>query len=64
MNLFLNHRDRIVAGGKHNDLVHSVDIIAPATLSNEIFCVSFLVKNHIFNACNNGELNSIPQPQE
>ena len=50
--LFLNHKDRKDVGGKHNALVHYVDASAPthlvlssATLSNEIFCGTFLIKN-------------------
>ena len=35
-----------------------------ATLSNEIFCGSFLVENHVFCACNSSEMNFIPQPLE
>ena len=49
--LSCNHRKRKVVEGKHNVLVHYVDARAPIpsseTLSNEIFCWSFLVKNHI-----------------
>ena len=72
--LFLNHRNRKVAGGKHNVLVYMWMLVHPtylmlssATLSNDIFCCSlflFLIKNHVFCECNNRELNFIPQPHE
>ena len=53
--LFLNHRNRKMVGGKHNVLLHNVNacahltqlVLFSATLSNEIFCGSFLVQNHV-----------------
>ena len=39
-------------------------VLSSATLSNEIFCGSHLVQNHVFCACNNIETNFIPQPHE
>ena len=39
-------------------------VLSSATLSNEIFCGSFLVKNHVFCACNSSETNFIPRPEE
>ena len=48
---FGNHMNKKVVGGKHNVLVHYVDVYAPThlvlssvTISNEIFCGSFLSK--------------------
>ena len=53
-NLFCNHRNKKVVGGKHNVLVYHVDASTPGpedpvlcnTLSNEIFCC---VYTHILN---------------
>ena len=41
--LSCNHSNKKVVGGKHNVLIHYVN----ATLSNEILCGSFLIKNHV-----------------
>ena len=38
--LFLNHMDRKVVGGKHNVLVHYVDVCAPDS-SSVVFCNPF-----------------------
>ena len=46
-------------------LVHPTYLVlSSSTLSNGIFCGSFLVKNHIFCVCNTSKINFIPQPQE
>ena len=46
-------------------LVHMTQLVlSSTTLSNEIFCGSFLVKNHVFCACKSSEMNFIPQPEE
>ena len=50
---FRNRRNRTAVGGKHNILVHFVDVsasdpsvvLSSVTLTNEIFCCSFIVKN-------------------
>jgi hypothetical protein len=40
-------------------------VLSYGTLSNEIFCGSFLIKNHaVVFACYRSEMNFIPQPQE
>ena len=48
-----------MVGGKHNVLLHYVDVYAPThlvlssvTISNEIFCCSlFLIQNHVIIIC-------------
>ena len=39
-------------------------MLSSATVSNEISCCSFLVKNHVFCMCNSSETNFIPRPHE
>ena len=68
--LFLKHRNRKVVGGKHNVLVHFVNVSAP-DLAGVVIWNSFtwdflwfitIEKSCYFCACNNSEMNFIPQP--
>ena len=71
--LFLNHMDRKVVGGKHNVLVHYVDVCAPDS-SSVVFCNPFkwdmllfiFVKNLIIYLCayHISNTNFIPQLHE
>jgi hypothetical protein len=57
--LFLNHRNRKVVGGKDSVLEYYMDLVHPTylvlfygTLSNEIFCGSFiLIENLVMFVC-------------
>ena len=54
MNIFCNHMDKKIVGGKHNVLVHYVDVSA-SNPSGVVLCIpfkwdvlcSFLIKNHL-----------------
>ena len=71
--LFLNHRNRILVGYKHNILVYYVYIRAPNLFGvvlqpfyMRIFVVHFLsnILLLLFCACHNRKINFIPQPQK
>ena len=65
--LFLNHRNRKVVGGKHNDLVHYVNVCAGVVLWYPIKwdMLWFIIsdpKSLCLCACHKSEMNFIPQP--
>ena len=71
--LFLNHRNRKVVGGKHNVLVHCVNVCAPDQAGvvlwnpfiwDTLWFIFSDPKSCYFCAFHNSELDFIPQPKE
>ena len=63
-----NHRNKKVVQGKHNVLIHYVDVFAPNP-SVVVHCNSFIWDILWFisdrkSCCHNSKMNIIPQPQE
>ena len=59
--LFHNHRNKKRVGGKHNVLVHYVNVCAPDPAGILWF---ILIINLVFCVCNSSETKFIPQTQE